>query len=170
MSLADHYDGRYLGAGWHQVRVESYDCRFATTGTGLVEFTVRADNNSTSRATFFLTEKAMYRLAGFAKACGLSRDDAKRYDEQNANSHQVLVGARLNVHVEPKKGDDGKTYHRVTDWAGLDEDPDAPVSSQLDGAIKATATREAVAGFTAEEAAQADATAANQGNEIQVPF
>jgi hypothetical protein len=126
MSLYDHYsDGQYLSEGWHDVRVESCKTVVGTSrGTEGIEFSVvDPEIGRGCRATFWLTEKAIWRLAQFAHACGLTEDEMKRYDEKNLASHRTLINRRVKVLVE--KVD---KYHEVTDWSPVNEpEPRAPM-------------------------------------------
>jgi hypothetical protein len=69
-----------------------------------------------SKAGFVLTQTSYWKLAGFAKACGLTREQAANYDPDRESSHRMLLRKRLQVYVI-KKGD----YHEVDDWANINE-------------------------------------------------
>lgn len=131
-TLADRWDeGTWLKEGWHQVKVVS--CKVERPNDkDIVKFIVAdPQTGAQSKAEFWLTEKALYRLVGFAKACGLTREQGRNYDPYNPRSHNALVNCRLNVKVVAEEKDD-KTYHSVDDWAPLDNDPEAPVSPRVD--------------------------------------
>jgi hypothetical protein len=118
MSLADHYGkergagGKYLDAGEYDVVVTEYRCFTSNSGTRGVELVVADPQQRTSKATFWLTEKALPILASFAEACGISQQEARSYNDANEASNQIFVNRRVRVVVE--KGDDG--YHKITDW------------------------------------------------------
>jgi len=118
MSLADHYDGGWLESGWHTVTVKSFRTFEYNTGSPGVEFELRGDEGQRGSVSFNLLEQCLYKLGQFAKACGLSREQAKRYDTSNPNSHKLLVGNRVKVFSEKPKGSD---YHEVTEWDAVDQ-------------------------------------------------
>lgn len=111
MALSN-YRSEYLGNGWHEVVVGKPEMFTANSGTQGVKFPLRGDGGTTM-ASFFLTEAAMFRLAAFAEACGLTKDELKAYDETNPNSHNVLIDRRLKVLVER---DRRSKYHEAVDY------------------------------------------------------
>lgn len=110
-SLAD-YKSNYLTVGEHETHVTTFKCFSANSGTSGVEFTVQDAFGSSSKATFFITEKAMNRLASFARACGLSEDEMRAYDPFNPNCHAALQGRAVCVTVDKRE----EKYHEVVDW------------------------------------------------------
>ncbi len=118
MSLADYYKEKtYLEAGEHLVTVDEYEIVFAKSGTKGVKLHLVDSQDKKIKETFYLTEKALPRLAGFARACGLTEQEMGAYDEDNDDSHEVLLGKRVNIWVtEGKPNDDGKTYNEVKSW------------------------------------------------------
>lgn len=120
--LADHWDeGAYLPTGWHDVLVKKYKCFTAKTGTPGVEFTFADREGLTSRASLYLTEKSLWKLATLAKACGFGKEDCRAYDADNPQSHQKLVGCKLRVYVDLQENSD--KYHEVKEWQSLSEEP-----------------------------------------------
>lgn len=137
MALSEYWDkevgagGNYLRAGDWQVKVTGFDPFFANSGTPGVTFKLENTEGET-RATFWLSEGSMARLASFAKACGMSREEAQQYDPMVKGNHSMLINHRVNVRVVL---DDKGKYHQVdTDgcgwWAisqtGLSTPPSAP--------------------------------------------
>lgn len=113
MNLADDYDkegGNWLGEGWHNVTVKNNRLFNYNSGSGGVEFELLADGSKTSKVSFCLKDTIIWRLAKFAKACGLPKADAAHYE------HHMLIGKRVQVMVVP----DGK-YHKVDNWAPIGE-------------------------------------------------
>lgn len=141
-SLADHYGGSgdYLPVGDHEVVVESYKAVQSSKNEG-IEFTL-AVHGEQARIAFWLTDKALFRLAKFAEACGIPQDSeaAQRYDPYIFQSHRVLVNRRLMVRVAK-----GEKYHEVASFWALSEEapdyaePEAAVATQA----PAAATQEA---------------------------
>lgn len=113
-TLDQHWDegGQWLKDGWHTVKVEDYDLFDYNTGSSGVSFQVQDEHGFQAKLSHVLLEKCFWTLASFAKACGLSREDAAKYDPDKPESHRVLIGKSVQVLVVP----DGK-YHKVTQWA-----------------------------------------------------
>ena len=120
MSLADHFDGGWLREGWHTVTVKDFRTFQYNTGSDGVEFQVTDDRGQKSKVSFCLVEAALWKLGQFAQACGLTRDQAKKYEPGRENCHNLLVGKQLQVLVVPE----GK-YHKIDDWMSVDETPPA---------------------------------------------
>jgi hypothetical protein len=120
VSLADHWDGDWLRSGWHEVQVVDLDTsvRNDKTGNSGVSFDVQDERGAKGKVTFWLTDKALWRLASFAAACGLTREEGAKYEPTERRSHLVLMKRKLQVLVIP----DGK-YHRVDDWMPLGQVP-----------------------------------------------
>jgi hypothetical protein len=133
VSLADYWDkpigesGNWLDKGDWQVKVTNFRPFITPARTSGVEFKLENDQGAT-RATFWLTEPSMPRLASFAKACGLSKAEAANYDPMGVGNHSVLLNHQVNVRVVL---DDKGKYHQVdTDgcgWWSLSDDAVAPV-------------------------------------------
>ncbi|MCK4624047.1 MAG: hypothetical protein KAV00_01965 [Phycisphaerae bacterium] len=121
-NLADHWDdSNYLPEGWHDVVVKEF--KLIDRDPPGVSFTVVHQESGQQCETdaFWLanapgssaTGSPLFRLAGFAKACGLSREESAHYDIDDPNSHAMLVGLKLRVLVTLEK----EKYHRATEWA-----------------------------------------------------
>lgn len=122
MSLADHWDGgEYLPVGEFLVTVKSHKLIDKASTPG-VEFTVADERGRQSRVTCWLSEKALWKLASFAKACGLTMAEAKAYNPDNQNSHRMLHGKRCMVEVA--KRDD--KYSEVIDFWKESSEPREP--------------------------------------------
>lgn len=124
MALSN-YRSEYLGNGWHEVVVGKPEMFTANSGTEGVTFLLRGDGGTT-KATFFLTEAALWRLAVFADACGLTDDELKAYDETNPNSHNVLIGKRVKALVEPGRN---PKYHEAVDYIKAGEPTPMPAET-----------------------------------------
>lgn len=125
-SLADHWSegGEWLGEGEHIVTVAEYHLRpNPNTGNRGVEFWFRGANNRQQKEIFWLTDAALWRLAKFAQACGQTQDACKTYDPYNDTHHARLIGSRVKIQVEPEVGKDNKTYHVVTGFGPIDDNP-----------------------------------------------
>lgn len=102
-----------MGVGDHFVTVESYKAtgKSKQNNDG-IEFTC-VSNGRKARVVFWLTEAALWRLADFAKACGLTKEEARGYDAFNFSSHRALVNRRVMIRIVKN----GK-YHEVDDDNG----------------------------------------------------
>jgi hypothetical protein len=132
-----------LKAGWHEVRVIKYELtNNPNSGNDGVEFYVKDRHDNQCKATFWLTEKAMRRLAWFAQACGLTEEEAKGYEPLDGRSHRLLIGMRVRVLVVPQRND--PKYHEVSEWEALGEeatpDIEAPAASVGESVAMAAAT------------------------------
>lgn len=121
MSLADYYDkeegGQFLPVGEFHVNIKEYRTFEANSGNKGVDFTVQDPSRRICKTDgFWLTDAAMPRLAGFAKAAGMTREAMAGYEPLLPQSHQALIGRELMVGVTMEDGKDGKQYSRVTSW------------------------------------------------------
>lgn len=122
MSLAEHWDGGYLGAGWHHVKVSEYKCfKYNTGNPGVEVHFLSVSTGSKAKDSFSLLPQSLWRLANLAKACGMSREEAATYNPDNPNDHRKLVGLECFVELV-KKGD----YHEVAGWRSLAEGEPPP--------------------------------------------
>lgn len=125
MSLADHWDGSYLTEGWHAVLVQSFES-FTTPppkNTPGVKFILVGSQNRSIKADFWVTEAAQCILAQFAKACGLTQDEARNYDPLDGRSHVMLCNREVQVFIakgKPRESD-SKQFNEVKDWLPIDE-------------------------------------------------
>lgn len=120
MSLADYYDeGKYFKPGSYPMTVKG--TRFFTYNTGSpgVEF-VCGDGTRELKAGFCLVEKALWKLADFAKACGISIQQMRAIDPSNQNSFRVFVGKSFRGIVgKTEPNAQGKCYSELVDWEEL---------------------------------------------------
>ena len=131
MPLNDYWDtepgqgGTYLEAGWHDVRVSDYRVFTAHSGNKGVNFTiVDKDGKSCKTGGFMFVDASLPHLAKFAKACGLTREQAATYDPTVESSHRILLNKPLRVLVEKDPKND--KYHIVTDYEARKGAPVAP--------------------------------------------
>lgn len=107
MDLTQYEGGDYLKAGDYDVTVGKQETFTGTQkGTKGVSYVVTDGRGSASKASFWLTKKSAWRLANFAKGCGLT-------SEQRADfTYDMLCGRTVRVRVVPVQRE-GKTYHEV---------------------------------------------------------
>lgn len=129
MSLADHYDGgSWLQEGWHDVAIKGYNVFQYNSGSNGVQFELAGAGGRTGKVSFCLVETILWRLAEFAKACGLTKEEAARYEPSSANSHHVLVGRRLQVRLIKEE-----KYHEVVEWVAVGENvSNTPADPRVD--------------------------------------
>lgn len=113
-TLSDHWNegGKWLKEGWHTVTVKEYRLFEYNSGSPGVEFQVEDAAGSLAKLSHVLIEKCFWTLAGFAQACGMTREECAKYDPETPDNHRMLVGKTVQVLVVP----DGK-YHKVAEWA-----------------------------------------------------
>lgn len=118
--MLSDYESPYLEADkWHDVRVDAVEETTSQTGTDGIQITVieTVTNRRGCHEIFWLTDAAMYRLAGFAKACGLTSEEMQQYDERSITSHRSLLNRCLQVFVEKVQSQTSdKMYNNITDW------------------------------------------------------
>lgn len=126
MNLDAYYDksdnaGSHLETGEHRVRVTKYRTIDANSGNKGVAFTVQDAMRCTSETDgFWFSEAALPRLARFAKACGMTREEMSGYNPMLPQSHQLLVGREFIATVTPQP--DKPQYGHVSDWRSVDEE------------------------------------------------
>jgi len=124
MSLADHI-GEWLPIGDHKCVVTGVEvAKAGKNDNPILRVELTNDLQKKGKADFWLTEKALVRLADFAQACGLTKEEMANYDENNPESHQMLLNRQVIVRVEKP----GK-YTETTEWCAIDEElpPRRPV-------------------------------------------
>lgn len=124
MSLGDYAGeggGRYLKQGWHTVRISEIREWTAHTGTSGIDCELEHPASSRIQKVSFTldTEPALRRLASFAQACGLTKQELAAYDEKSMQSHRTLINRRVQVLIEKEPG---AKYAEVVDWnpVGID--------------------------------------------------
>lgn len=124
MSLADNWsDGNFLPEGEHVVTITGHRMFNYNSGSPGVEFELRGRNGATGKIAFCLVETIQWRLAQFAKACGLSRDECRDYDPLRSQCHARLHNRQVSVVVEKgAPGKNGKQYNEVTDFRAVESE------------------------------------------------
>lgn len=114
MSLAD-YAGDYWSAGRFDFVVRKVRFFEANSGTPGVEFEVAAGSKTTG-ISFFLTEKAMKRLAFFAHCCGLTRAQMSAVDPFQQRGFNAFIGKSFVGTVDKgEPGKDGRRYFEIVE-------------------------------------------------------
>lgn len=115
-SLADHWsEGKYMDEGNHVAKVVSVRMFTYTSGGLGVEFKLINAEKREIKTGFSLKETALWKLASFVAACGLTKEECRDYNSSSPQSHNRLVGRKLNIKVVKN----GK-YHEVEDWSKLE--------------------------------------------------
>ena len=121
-----------MDAGEHLVKVKEFRTFKANSGNNGVDFTViDAQGRACKTEGFYLSTGALWKLAGFVKACGFDKEECRDYEPHIPQHHQRLVGRKLMATVTMEQGRDGKMYSRVTDWRRLEAE--APPATQPHG-------------------------------------
>ena len=115
MSLADHWEGKFLEEGWHTVTITGSAVFTANSGNTGVNFEVTDSQGRKMKSCgFMLLKQSLWRLANFAKAAGMSQDEARKYDPMNVTCHRMLINKKLQVLVTK-----GEKYNEITDFKAL---------------------------------------------------
>jgi len=100
--------------GKHRVSVVGFKNFCYNTGTAGVEVHL-TDGENKIKASFPLTEKALWKLASFAKAAGLTKADFGKYDT-DSEDHSILLHRSIEIDVvENEKG-----YAEVIGWSKIE--------------------------------------------------
>lgn len=125
MSLADHWsDGNYFTEGEYEVEVSDYRVFTYNTGNPGVEFKLRSDDGKEIKLGLSLKDTALWKLALFARDCGMTKEQCRNYNTDNENSHRVLLGKRVCITVLKQD-----KYHEVDSWRAVD--PGKPAHGKL---------------------------------------
>lgn len=129
MSLYDHRS-QYLEAGTHDVSVTNLREFQCNTGSRGVELSVADASGASSKASFVLTTKSLWRIAGFCAACGITKQQLESINDAQAlvpATYRMLIGKRVTVRVELQK--DSDKYHEVASWKPVSSSPQAQHSA-----------------------------------------
>jgi len=97
------------------VRICDFRTFTAHSGNRGVNFTVIDKDGKTCKTSgFMFVDASLPHLAKFAKACGLTREQAATYDPAGEQSHRILMNKPLRVYVDKDPKND--KYHIVTDY------------------------------------------------------
>jgi hypothetical protein len=167
-NLGEHYDeagGTYLPEGDHLVKVKAIRFFTYNSGNAGAEYVLADARDREIKLAFSLMPKALWVLASFAKACGLSREQCNAFDTDNLGSHQrYMIGRKLNVHVikGAANAETGKQYSEVDKegrgWWPVDSEwqTHATPAANVAAAIPATANPATAQGDEPEEQADND--------------
>jgi hypothetical protein len=121
-NLAEHWSVDWLDCGWHRCKVTEYEMFTYNSNNPGVKFKLRGlDRSGRAEASFVILENCFWKLASFARACGMSEEAAAGYNPENQNHHKKLLDRVLYVEVEPNG-----EYKKVDNWCKEDEPPNAP--------------------------------------------
>jgi hypothetical protein len=122
--LADHWSEKtYLPEGNHRVAVAGVKFIRYNSGNQGAEYTLKNERGEQVSATFALVDTALWKLAQFASALGVTREDARQFDPMRLDHHSLLIGRECNVEV----GKNGK-YTECLAWWALDDAPPTPAA------------------------------------------
>jgi hypothetical protein len=132
--LDKHWDGGFLPVGWHRVTITDAKTINYNSGNEGVEFALQSEEGQAGKASFVLVDSILWRLAQFVKACGLTREQAAKYNEHSINHHRHMIGKMVQVQVVlgAARGDPPKRYAEVDNWLPMSEPTptDAPAPAQ----------------------------------------
>ncbi len=121
--LSDHWDGGFLSVGWHKVTITDVKFIEYNSGNQGAEYALQSEDGSKGKTTFPLVESILFRLAGFLRATGLTREQAKSFAEKNLNHHRRMIGRMVQVQVVlgSPRGDPPKRYAEVDTWLPMEQ-------------------------------------------------
>ena len=129
--LANAWEGSWMPPGEHDVVITSYKPFTANSGNRGIEYTFRDNLGRTIKDACYLSQKALWKLANLAKACGMKKQQAASFDETNERQHSWFINKRLRIIVEkgaPNAA--GKSYSEVSEYILRENEqelpPDAP--------------------------------------------
>jgi hypothetical protein len=129
-NVQENGGGKYLEPGDHVVRI--FDLAYRDAGDKPVVDVTFKGQAGEIKDTFWLTERALWRLKNLAAAAGIDSPDWSRFDTEELRGKAVTVKV-----VKETSAKDGKMYSKVKDfWAGKidDADPwDAPEFASSNG-------------------------------------
>jgi hypothetical protein len=124
--LSDHWNegnaGKYLQEGWHRVKVIEHECFQYNSGSDGVKFTLADSAGRIAKLAICLHPKSLWKLAAFADRCGMTKEDAAKYDETNQGHHTKLHNRTLVVLVK-KVGQYHEVSDDIADWLKADQEP-----------------------------------------------
>jgi hypothetical protein len=114
--LADHWsEGKFMEEGDYIAKVVAVRVFTYTSGSPGVEFKLINAEKREIKLGLCLKETALWKLASFVAACGFTKEECCNYNPSSLESHNRLVGRKLNIKVVKN----GK-YHEVEDWSKLE--------------------------------------------------
>ncbi len=121
--LDKHWDGGFLPVGWHAVTVKDAEIFKYNSGNQGVKFTLVSEEGASGGVSFPLAEAALWKLASFIRALGLTREQGAAYNENNINHHKRMIGKRAKVRVARVKAynDPSKSYNEAVEWIPASE-------------------------------------------------
>lgn len=128
MSLADFWSeggsGEYLPVGEHSVHVASVKFITYNSGNRGIEYTVTDAHRRKATVSFVLVEKALWKLATFVAALGVTKDQARAFDPERIEHHQRMIGRGCMIEIEK-----GEKYLDVTRWWKFEDVQTTPAPS-----------------------------------------
>ncbi len=121
--LDKHWDGGFLAVGWHSIEVTEADTFNYNTGNPGVKFMLLSDTGANGKVSFPLADAALWKLASFVRALGLTREQAAGYNETRIDHHRRMVGRKAKVRVASVRNynDPSKSYNEVVEWIPASE-------------------------------------------------
>lgn len=126
-SLADSWDGKYMGTGVHDVTIVGRKQFTANSGAEGIEFSFRDVAGRTINDAFYpKNEKTWWRIANLAKACGMTKAQAAEFDPSLPQNMGWFLNRRLKINVAKPEG---KKYHEVVEYVVPEKGAALPASA-----------------------------------------
>jgi hypothetical protein len=128
MSLADYYEdgkksmgGKWMTAGIHVCKVCDVKKRVAGTGNECVIFRcINVEGQTCDTQSLWFSEKAIKFLAGFAIACGMTKQQMAAINPNSIESFNILIGSVFVGTVQLQE--DSDKYHEISFWKPATEE------------------------------------------------
>ena len=120
------YEGRpQLPEGVHVVTVTDRKAERTPGGKDVLKLTVTDSKGNTGEVSLFMNEESRWRLAKFAIACGLTKEERQNWQSS------MFIGRRLKVRADKHTSDKGNDYTKIDAFAGVEEtlEPLAPAAA-----------------------------------------
>ncbi|KKM70940.1 hypothetical protein LCGC14_1435600 [marine sediment metagenome] len=121
--LDKHWDGGFLPVGWHKVTITDAVSQDFSTGSKGVDYMLQSETGAKGKVRFVLVDSILWRLADFLRTCGVTREQASKFNEQRIDHHRRIIGKMVQVEVVlgPPRGDPPRRYSEVEAWLPMSE-------------------------------------------------
>ncbi len=122
-TLADFYNpGEYLEEGVHVVAIREHRIFQYNSGNWGVEFQLSDGEGKKTKVSFPLVKTALWNLAGFVFACGLTTEQMRAFDVNDQHSQLLFFKALYGKQVQLRVVKAGQ-YHEVEEqsWVKVGE-------------------------------------------------
>jgi len=132
---SQHESEPFLTPGAYRAKVERVEFTTANTGTQGAIMHIKTQGGAEGQARLWFSEKALWRLTAFGKACGLGDAELNRQWNSCNEFCQYLNGKYLMIIVADKcNSQSGKWYAEIVDFKPIaDWSPELHAQCAIDG-------------------------------------